>query len=178
MRLEPTAIAGVLVVCWEFAHDDRGSFARTFCEAELREAGVPFNVVQANISRNSARHTLRGLHFQRAPHGEIKIVSCTAGRIWDVAVDLREDSPTYLAWLGFELSPQLGRALHLPKGIAHGFITLEPDSEISYLMGSAYVPGAATGVRWDDPAIGIDWPARPEIISGRDCSYPLLDSPG
>lgn len=154
--------------------DARGSFARTFCEAEFAAAGLPFRIVQANLSTNIDRHTLRGLHYQRDPHGEPKIVSCTRGRIWDVAVDVRPGSPTYLHWRGYELSPEGGVALHLPTGIAHGFVTLEPDSEVHYLMGAAYVPGAATGLRWNDPAIGIDWPATPAVISERDRGYPLL----
>ncbi len=176
MRIEETAIPGVAVLHYELYADDRGSFARTFCEEELAAAGLSFRVIQANLSRNTARHTLRGLHFQQAPHGEPKIVSCVLGRIWDVAVDLREDSPTYRRWLGFELAPEENRALHLPEGIAHGFLTLEPESEVHYLMGAAYVPGAATGLRWDDPALGIDWPALPAVISERDATYPLLDA--
>lgn len=176
MRLEPTGIDGIVLVHWIFSNDARGGFARTFCEAEFRDAGLPFRAVQANVSRNSARHTLRGMHFQIPPHGEPKIVSCTRGRVWDVAVDMREDSPTYRRWLGFELAPERDLAVHLPAGIAHGFITLEPDSELHYLMGAAFVPGAASGIRWDDPAIGIEWPAEPAVISDRDRLYPLLEA--
>ena len=110
-----------------------------------------------------------------APHGEPKIVSCPRGRIWDVAVDLRDASPTYRQWQAFELSPDSDSALHLPSGVAHGFVTLEPDSEVHYLMGAAYVPGAATGVRWDDPAIGIDWSVQPAVISDADRGYALLE---
>jgi dTDP-4-dehydrorhamnose 3,5-epimerase len=155
--------------------DERGGFARTFCQTELAAAGLPFHVHQTNVSRNTARHTLRGMHYQHAPHGEPKIVSCSRGRIWDVAVDLRPASPTYRKWAAYELGPDTDCALHLPEGIAHGFLTLEPDSEVHYLMGAVFVPGAATGLRWDDPAIGIDWPAAPEVISERDATYPLLD---
>lgn len=174
MRFEPSAIAGVVLIRLDPKADARGSFARTFCVAELAAAGLPFTVAQANLSRNIARHTLRGLHYQRAPHGEPKIVSCPRGRIWDVAVDLREASPTYRAWRAFELSPDSDSALHLPTGVAHGFLTLEPDSEVHYLMGAAYVPGAATGLRWDDPAIAIDWPAPPAAISDADRGHALL----
>lgn len=174
MRFEQTSIAGVVLLHWEFTRDERGSFARTFCLDEMKAAGLPFRIEQANVSRNTQARTLRGMHFQRAPHGEPKIVSCTRGAIWDVAVDMRAESPTYRAWRGFELTPESGRALHLPAGIAHGFVTLEPESEVQYLMGAAYVPGAATGIRWDDPAIGIDWPVAPRVIARRDRDYPLL----
>lgn len=168
---------GIALLHWELAHDERGSFARTFCRAELAAAGLPFEVVQANVSRNDARHTLRGMHFQHDPYGEPKIVSCTRGRIWEVAVDMRPDSPTCRQWRGFELGPDAGCAVHLPRGIAHGFLTLEPDSEVHYLMGAEYAPAAAMGIRWDDPAIGISWPAEPAIISDRDARFPLLDGP-
>lgn len=174
MRLEPTGIDGVVLVHWIFSLDDRGGFARTFCEAEFRSAGLPFRAVQANVSRNTARHTLRGMHLQAPPHAEAKIVSCTRGRAWDVAIDMREGSPTYRRWLGFELAPDLDLALHLPEGVAHGFITLEPDTELHYLMGAEFVPDAATGIRWDDPAIGVEWPAQPAVISERDRNYKLL----
>ncbi|MBC3941310.1 dTDP-4-dehydrorhamnose 3,5-epimerase family protein [Sphingomonas albertensis] len=174
MQFERTRIDGVVLIRLDVKKDGRGAFARTFCTNEMAAAGLRFVVVQTNISRNIARHTLRGLHYQRAPHGEPKIVSCPRGRIWDVAVDLREDSPTYRQWQAFELSQDSDSAVHLPAGVAHGFITLEADSEVHYLMGAAYVPGAATGVRWDDPAIGIDWPAAPAVMSDADQGYPLL----
>jgi dTDP-4-dehydrorhamnose 3,5-epimerase len=176
MRFEPTSIEGVLILRLDLHRDERGSFARTFCQTEFRDAGVPFTVVQANVSRNTERSTLRGLHYQRAPHGEPKIISCPRGRIWDVAVDMREASPTYRRWQAFELGPDTDSALFLRDGIAHGFLTLEPDSEVHYLMGADYVPEAATGVRWDDPAIAITWPALPQVISRRDRDYPLLEA--
>jgi dTDP-4-dehydrorhamnose 3,5-epimerase len=176
MRFEPSPIEGVVLIRYEPHADARGSFARTFCAEEMAAAGLSFTVVQANLSRNVARHTLRGLHYQRAPHGEPKIVSCMRGRIWDVAVDMRETSPTYRAWQAYELTPQSDSALHLPTGVAHGFLTLEPDSEVHYLMGAAYVPGTAAGVRWDDPAIGIDWPATPAVMSEADRGYRLLEA--
>ena len=131
--------------------------------------------MQANVSRNNAARTLRGLHFQRAPFGEPKVVSCSRGRIWDVAVDIRPSSPTFRRWEAFELSEDSATAVFLPAGIAHGFLTLEPHTEVHYFMGAAFVAEAARGIRWDDPAIGIDWPAQPAIISERDRSFPLLD---
>ena len=176
MRIEPTAIEGVVLLRWELVEDERGSFARTFDQKQLEAAGLSFSIVQANISRNKARHTLRGLHMQRDPHGEPKIVSCSRGRIWDVAVDMREESATYRRWQAVELHEDGDCALHLPKGVAHGFLTLEPDSEVHYLMGAPYVPGAAAGFRWDDPALAIEWPHQPAVISERDAGYPLLGS--
>ena len=174
MRFEPTDLTGVVLIRLDAHHDARGSFARTFCTQEMAEAGLAFTVIQANLSRNVARGTLRGMHFQREPHGEPKIVSCPRGRIFDVAIDMRPASPTYRGWQGFDLSPKTDTALYLPTGIAHGFLTREPDTEVHYLMGAAYVPGAASGVRWDDPAIGIDWPERPSVISDADRAYPQL----
>jgi dTDP-4-dehydrorhamnose 3,5-epimerase len=175
MRFVPTRIDGVTIVELEPRRDDRGGFARTFCEREFAAAGLPFHVVQANLSTNAAALTLRGLHFQRAPHGEPKIISCLRGRIFDVAVDVRPESATYLEWEAVELAADLGRSLCLGEGIAHGFLTLEPDSQVHYLMGALYVAEAAAGLRWDDPAIGIAWPAAPAIISERDRRYPLIE---
>ena len=175
MRFEPTSIPGVVLIELEVRTDARGGFARTFCSAEMAAAGLPFTVVQANLSRNIAQYTLRGLHYQREPHGEPKIVSCSRGRIWDVAVDMRPSSPAYRQWMAVELSPTSDSALHLPTGVAHGFMTLEPDCDVHYLMGAAYLPAAATGVRWDDPALGIDWPAIPSVVSEADRHYPLLE---
>lgn len=176
MRLEPTPLHGVMLVRLDPRHDERGSFTRIFCEETLRHEGIEFRVVQANLSDNRARHTLRGLHYQRPPHGEPKIVSCLRGRIWDVAVDMRADSPSYRRWHAVELAPDTATAFLLPAGIAHGFLTLEPDSQVHYLMGAAHVPESAAGIRWDDPALGIDWPAQPAIISDRDRGYALLDA--
>ena len=178
MRIEPTAIDGIAILHWALATDDRGSFGRTYCREELAAAGLRFEPVQANVTRNPARHTLRGLHFQAAPHAEPKIVSCARGRIWDAAVDVRPGSPTFGRWLGFELGPESERSLYLGDGIAHGFLTLEPDSDVHYLMGAEHVPGAAAGVRWDDPALAIDWPAAPAIMSDRDRGLPLLEATG
>ena len=174
MHLEPTPLPGVKLIRLDPRRDERGSFVRLYCEETLRRAGIAFHAVQANLSSNSAKHTLRGLHFQRAPHEEPKIVSCLSGRIWDVAVDLREDSPSFRRWHAVELAADCTTALFLPAGIAHGFLTLEPDSDVHYVMGAAYAQESSAGIRWDDPAIGIDWPAKPEIISARDRNYPLL----
>lgn len=174
MRFVPTAIADVVIVELELRRDERGGFARTFCGREFAAAGLPFTVVQANLSVNPVRHTLRGMHYQRDPNGEPKIVSCRRGAIRDIAVDVRPGSPTYLHWVGVDLDASAERLLYLGTGIAHGFLTLAPDTEVDYLMGSGYVAEAAAGIRWDDPKIGIDWPAAPAIISERDASYPLV----
>ncbi|MGZ8335698.1 MAG: dTDP-4-dehydrorhamnose 3,5-epimerase family protein [Allosphingosinicella sp.] len=178
MRFRPTAIEGFLVVELDVHEDARGGFSRTYCEDEFRAQGIDFRVSQANLSTNRHAHTLRGLHLQAPPHGEPKLVSCVRGRIFDVAVDLRASSPTYLRWEAVELAPELGRMVYLDAGLAHGFLTLEPDSDAHYLMGTRYRPESARGYRWDDPAFAIAWPAAPAIISDRDAAYPLIDIGG
>ena len=175
MRFRPTAIQGFTIVELDVQHDARGAFCRTYCEQEFAAAGMDFRVVQANLSFNPHVHTLRGLHFQGSPHGEPKIVSCLKGRMFDVAVDLRPGSATFRRWEAVELAPELGRMTYLAEGLAHGFLTLEPDTEVHYLMGAPYVPGAAQGVRWDDPAFAIEWPAQPALISERDRAYDLFE---
>lgn len=152
--------------------DERGSFARAFEKDAFAEAGVPFEVVHVNLSRNPHRHTLRGMHFQDEPHHDPKIVRCTAGAIHDVIVDLRPGSPTFRQWLARELTAENGTALHIPGGCAHGFLSLTPGADVLYLMGEDYHPELARGVRYDDPAFGIDWPAAPAMISDRDAGYP------
>lgn len=174
MQFRPTSIQGFVIVELEPIADERGAFVRTFCEREFKSAGIDFNVVQSNLSLNTHRHTLRGLHFQEPPYGEPKIVSCVKGRIFDVAVDLRPGSSTYLQWESVELGGETARMVFLAEGLAHGFLTLEPESEVHYLMGAEYRPGHARGLRWDDPALAIDWPAPPAVISDRDSQYPLL----
>lgn len=172
-----TGLDGFFTIELDVHVDERGGFARTFCAYEFSESGVPFNVVQANISLNPHRHTLRGIHYQEAPHEEPKVVLCTHGKVFDVAVDLRVDSPTYLKWAAVELGFATGlvQSVYIAPGLAHGFITLEPESDVYYLMGAPFVPGSARGVRWDDPRLGINWPAKPEVISEKDATYPLLD---
>src|SRR5215213_1742378 len=154
--------------------DERGWFARTFDAEEFRSRGMKLDIVQANASSNARAATLRGMHFQRAPHGEPKLVRCTRGAAWDVVVDLREDSPSYCRWFGIELSADNGQMLFIPEGLAHGFQTLEDHTELAYQMGALYVPESATGVRWDDPAFGIEWPEAPggRTITERDLTWP------
>ena len=170
-----TPLAGVWVIELDRLSDERGWFARTFDRQEFEAHGLNPEVVQANASFNVAQGTLRGMHYQAEPHGESKVVRVVSGAIFDVAVDLRPGSPTLGRWHGVELSDANGRAFYIPAGLAHGFQTLEVDTEVHYLMGNPYVPDAGRGVRWDDPAFGIDWPPPPpggRIISERDASYP------
>lgn len=174
MRFTRTSIADVWVIEPEFVTDERGHFARLFDRDLFRQRGLISHLVQCSTSFNRRARTLRGLHFQHRPHEEAKLVRCTLGRIWDVAVDLRPSSPTYRRWFGTVLSSENALTLYVPRGCAHGFLTLEDNSEVHYQIDTPYVPGAAGGVRWDDPAIGIDWPAAPVILSDRDASFPDL----
>jgi dTDP-4-dehydrorhamnose 3,5-epimerase len=167
--LRETGLAGVLEVVPERHADDRGHFARTYDATKLGP------VVQMSTSYNARAGTLRGMHLQAEPHGEDKLVRCTRGAVFDVAVDLRPGSPTLHAWHGVELSADNGVALWIPRGLAHGFQTLTDDAEVLYAMSTPFVPGSAYGVRWDDPAFGIAWPDPPpggRILNERDASYP------
>ena len=152
--------------------DERGFFARTWCRHEFEEHGLDPAVVQCNLSHNPRRGTLRGLHWQTPPHAEVKLVRCSRGAIWDVMVDLRPDSATYTRHFGAELTEENGRALYIPEGFAHGFVTLVDDSDVVYQMSALYEPSAGRGARWNDPAFGIAWPVREPILHPRDASYP------
>jgi len=171
MKFHEAAIPGVFLVEIEPAADDRGFFARLQCPDEFARAGLSFAPVQTSLSRNLAASTLRGLHYQAAPMAETKLVRVVRGRALDVVVDLRPDSPTYRRWEGIELSAEGGRAVFIPEGIAHGFLTLEPDTDVLYQIGPAYTPGHDRGVRWNDPAFAIAWPMAPRVISDRDATY-------
>jgi dTDP-4-dehydrorhamnose 3,5-epimerase len=174
MRFVETTLPGAWVLEFERFSDERGWFARTFDQDEFSARGLDPGVVQCNASFNARRGTLRGMHYQADPHGESKLVRCVRGRIFDVAVDLRPGSPARGRWHGVELSAEAGNALYIPAGLAHGFQTLTDDCEVLYQMGHRYVPEAARGVRFDDPAFGIEWP-EPEgelVISEKDRSYP------
>lgn len=155
--------------------DARGQFARAWCREEFRKQGLATDFVQGNVSVNPHAGTVRGMHYQRAPHGEVKLVRCVRGAIYDVIVDVRPDSPTYLQWVGVELSPKALTMLYVPVDFAHGFQSLEPDSEINYLVSSAYAPGAGAGLRYDDPALAIDWPLAVSQISTQDQGWPLVE---
>ncbi len=172
MIFRRTEIEGVWVVEPERHEDERGFFARTWDSSEFVEQGLSGVLAQASISYNRRRGTLRGMHYQAAPNEEAKLVRCTAGAIFDVAVDLRPSSPTYRAWVGVELSAENRLALYVPEGCAHGFLTLADDAEISYQISAPHEPGAARGVRFDDPAFGILWPEEIVVINDRDRTYP------
>lgn len=174
MRFEPTPIPGAFAIELERIGDDRGFFARSYCRDEFLRHGLNPDLAQCNISFNERRGTLRGMHYQRPPHAEVKLVRCTAGAIRDVIIDLRRESPAFRRWFGIELSAANRRQLYVPEGCAHGFVTLEPATEVFYQMSHPHHPESACGVRWDDPAIGVTWPCAPLCISGRDKSFPLL----
>lgn len=174
MIFVPTPLSGAYIVDPTPLRDDRGFFARTFCRGEFVERGFNPDVAQCNVSYNHQMGTLRGLHFQVEPHAEAKVVRCTQGIVWDVIVDLRAESSTYRKWFGIELSAGLHNALYVPEGFAHGFQTLTDDAEVLYMMSESYFPESARGVRWDDPAFGIEWPIANPTMSERDRNFPLL----
>lgn len=175
MRFLKSDLNGAWLIEPEPICDSRGYFARTFCMRDFEERGLETRFVQHSRSFSANRGTLRGLHFQKTPHSEVKVVSCISGAIYDVIVDLRPGSPTHLKWQGFELSAENKCQLYVPAGFAHGFQTLTDDAELSYLISAFYEPTASTGISYDDPAIGVRWPLPVSVISERDRSWqPLL----
>ncbi len=174
MIFTPTPLAGAFLVDVEPKSDERGFFARTWCAHEFAQHGLTPELAQCSVSVTKSKGTIRGLHFQRAPHGEAKLVRCTAGAIFDVIVDLREGSPTFRKWFATELTAANHRMLFSPVGFAHGFQTLTDGCEVHYQMSAVYEPAAASGLRYDDPALGIAWPLPVTSISPRDAAWPLL----
>lgn len=174
MRFSRTGMTKLWLIEPLAQRDDRGFFARTFCEQEYTARGLETRFVQHSISYSRLRGTVRGLHFQRLPHAETKVVTCYKGTIWDVIVDLRHNSVTYGQWTSFILSGENRRSLYIPKGCAHGFQTLSDHVEVSYLISEFYAPDAAAGLRYDDPALGIDWPLAPTMISKKDQDWPIF----
>jgi dTDP-4-dehydrorhamnose 3,5-epimerase len=172
MIFNETELNDVFVIDLNKLGDERGFFARAFCVKEFKEHGIEFPVAQANVSYNRYKHTLRGMHYQKEPYGEAKLVRCTRGAIWDAIIDVRPDSSTYMQWIGVELTEQNYRMLYVPEGFAHGFITLEDETEVTYQVSEFYTPGAEKGIRWDDKSFNIDWPAEPNIISEKDKTWP------
>jgi dTDP-4-dehydrorhamnose 3,5-epimerase len=175
MTLVATALAGVLLAEAVTMADRRGSFVRLYDEEELERHGIDTRVAQSRVAFNESTRTLRGLHYQAAPHGETKIVRCTAGTIYDVVVDLRTGSPTLHHWIGLELSSTNRISLIVPPGCAHGYLTLTPAAEVAYLISAPYVEAAQRGVRWDDATLAIAWPSEPLVIGDRDAGLPLLE---
>lgn len=175
MIFKETGLPGAYVVDLEPHADERGFFARAWCQREFEARGLTAQVVQCSISYNKRRGTLRGMHYQAPPHEEVKLVRCTRGCIYDVIIDLRSDSPTYKQHFGIELGEQNRTMLYVPEGFAHGFLTLEDDTEVFYQMSAFYAPESARGVRWNDPAFGIEWPATVQNIKDRDQSYPNFE---
>ena len=174
MRFTETRLKGAFIIEPERLEDERGFFARTFCQKEFEAHGLNPRLVQCNISYNKHKGTLRGMHYQVAPMAEAKLVRCTRGTIYDVIIDLQPESPTYCQWLAEELNAENSKIIYIPEGFAHGFQTLEDETEVFYQMAEFYSPEHAQGVRWDDPVFGIKWPLNSKIISEKDKNYPLM----
>lgn len=171
MIFKETRLKGAFIIDPEQLSDDRGFFARTWCQKEFKAHGLNPNMAQCSISFNNKKGTLRGLHYQAAPHEEAKLVRCTAGAIYDVIVDLRPESDTFKSWISLELTAENRKMLYIPEGFVHGFLTLQDNTEVFYQMSEFYMPDYARGVRWDDPAFNIQWPIDVVMISKRDEQY-------
>lgn len=177
MKFKETKLKGLYIIEPEIHFDDRGYFARIFCKQELSKTGIDFNIVQANRSLNKKQGTIRGMHFQKPPKVEDKIIQCIKGKIYDVAIDLRQDSPTYGEWVAEKLSEENKKMFLIPKGFAHGFQTLTDNCEILYFMSEFYSPQYESGVRWDDPFFNIKWPIKNRVVSEKDKNWPLIPHP-
>lgn len=172
MQFIETKLKGAFIIDIERLEDERGFFARSWCQREAEPFGLRPKWRQCDISFNNAKGTMRGMHYQSAPYEEAKLVRCTRGAIYDVMIDLRADSPTFKQWVGIDLSAENRRMLYIPEGFAHGFLTLEDNTEVFYQMSEFYAPEYAKGVRWNDPAFGIQWPMNIRSITERDRNYP------
>ncbi len=172
MIFHESKLRGVFEIEIERHLDERGFFARTWCKKEFEEHGLDSRVAQSSISFNARRGTLRGVHYQAAPNAETKIVRCTQGSVYDVVLDLRGESPTFKEWISVILSAEQRNMIYIPEGCAHGFLTIADDTEVLYQMTEFFAPESARGVRWNDPAFGIAWPEKVEVISERDRMYP------
>jgi dTDP-4-dehydrorhamnose 3,5-epimerase len=171
-------LPGAYIVEIERLADERGFFARSYCAEEFAARGLGPELRQCSVSYNARKGTLRGMHYQDAPHEEHKLVRCTAGAVFDVIVDIRAASPTYRRWFAVELTFDNRRALFIPPGFAHGFVSLTDHTEVYYMISAAHAPEFSRGFRWNDPAFAIEWPVPPAVMSARDAAYPLLDAPG
>jgi len=172
MKFTETKLKGAFIIEIEKLEDERGFFGRSWCAIEMKTHGLNTNICQANVSFNKVKATLRGMHYQVAPYQEAKIVRCSRGSIYDVIIDLRKDSPTFKKWIAVELTQDNYKMIYIPEDFAHGFITLEDNTEVSYLMTEFYVPGASATIRWNDPMFNIEWPLEPTFISEKDKSQP------
>jgi len=175
MIFKKLELPGAYIIDLEKRSDERGFFARGWCQNEAKAAGLHISIAQVNISFNDKKGTLRGLHYQKAPHAEIKVVRCTKGSIFDVMVDIRPNSPTFKQWFGTELNEENHRMLYVPEGFAHGYLTLEDKSEVYYLTSEFYMPDYEAGLHWNDHSINIEWPFVPQIVSDKDKNQPLLE---
>jgi len=171
MIFHETTLKDAMLIDLEKRGDERGFFARTYCQKEFSAKGLDINYTQQNTSFSKDKGTLRGMHFQKAPHGETKLIRCLRGAIVDIIIDIRPDSPTYMKWEAFELNEDNKRMLYVPKGFAHGFQTVSDNAEVTYLVDGFYEPTAEGGVRWNDPAIGIVWPLEPTVMSDKDKTW-------
>ncbi|MDP9015019.1 MAG: dTDP-4-dehydrorhamnose 3,5-epimerase family protein [Pseudomonadota bacterium] len=178
MIFTESPLRGAYLIDMTRMEDERGFFARSFCADEFAARGLATHMSQCSVSFNAKKATLRGLHFQASPHDEEKLVRCTGGALFDVIVDLRPESPTRLGWFGAELTAANRRALYIPKGFAHGFLSLADDTEVFYMISVPHAAGFAKGLRWNDPALAIRWPMQPAVISKRDAEYALLGATG
>lgn len=172
MIFTETALKGAFILEVKQLEDERGFFGRIWCKKEMEDHGLNGNVVQANMSYNKKKGTVRGMHFQHSPYAETKLIRCTKGAIYDVIIDLRKDSPTYKQWIGVELTEQNHKMLYVPENFAHGFITLEDDTEVAYQVTQYYTPGAEGGIRWNDPSFNIQWPVPVDLVSDKDKNHP------
>ena len=175
MIFTETKLSGAFIIDLEQRGDNRGFFARTFCAREFEEHGLKTTVAQANMSYNHRKATLRGMHYQLPPAAETKLIRCVRGGIYDVIIDLRPESPTYMQHIGVELTQDNHRALYVPEMFAHGFITLADDVEVMYQVGEFYSPGYERGIRYDDPVFGIEWPLEVAVISDKDAAWPPFE---
>lgn len=175
MKFHPTTLEGAFSISLEPFQDERGLFARTFCQREFAEIGHEKEFVQFNHSLNTHKGTIRGLHYQRPPFAEIKLIRCIKGAVYDVLVDVRQESPTYLQHYGIELSAENMKMIYIPEGFAHGFQTLEDETSLIYHHTAFYTPGVESGLKFDDPTLGIKWPLPPSVISDKDQKYPSID---
>ncbi len=176
MIFQETKLKGAYLIDLEPFQDERGLFARTFCQNEFKDIGHSKEFVQFNHSLTIPKATIRGLHYQKPPFAEIKLIRCIRGKVYDVIVDLRRQSPTFLQYIGVELSAQNMRMIYIPEGFAHGFQTLEENSELIYHHTAFYQPGVEGGVRYNDPTVGVEWPLEPTVISDKDQKHPYLNS--